>query len=253
LSDGAFKTVPVRTRISVVSTALTGSTVGERVAKPISELELDTAELVERKCAGILVVSEELLRFGGAGSLNLLNNELRKSVAIASDVVFVDQMLNDTNISSFASSGMTASALVTDITSALDNLSYGSDGKLYLVASAETCKMIAMARASGAAPTFPDATLTGGSISGMQIVASDAVGDVMLILDASQVAANSGQVVLDASSEAAVELNNSPTSSPTAMTSLWQQGLRGLRAERTGFGVELLRPTAAVAITGATE
>jgi HK97 family phage major capsid protein len=250
LGDSAFKSVPLRTRVTITSAAMTASLVGERVAKPIQELELETTQLAERKCAGVLVVSDELLRFGGAGSLNLLNSELRRAVAIASDLVFLDVLQNSTAINTFASTGLDATHFPADLAGALDNLQFGSDARLYIIAPAETIKMIAMMRGSGGAPVYPDATVVGGSISGIPLVASDAATD-LLIVDASQVAASSGPIVLDASAEAAVELSNSPTASPTEMVSLWQRGLRGLRAERV-FGAELLRPTACVGISGVT-
>ena len=46
---------------------------------------------------------------------------------------------------------------------------------------------------------------------------------------------NDGQVMLDASNQASLQMDNAPTNPPTAttvMVSLWQMNMVGIRAER---------------------
>jgi HK97 family phage major capsid protein len=250
LQAGAFRSVPLRTRIVLTSSAATGYLVAEGDAKPMSKLELSNSQLTERKVTATLVMAEELLKQSGAAALNLLSNELRRSVGIASDGVFLSAIAEASDVSSIASTGTSAAQITNDLTEALDDLSYGSDARLFLVCPVQYAKRIAMARGTAGSPAFPDATVLGGSINGITIVPSDAAMDALLI-DAAQIAASSDTIVLDSSEHASVQMDDSPTSGVVAMVSLWQQNLRGLRAHRV-FGCELLRSSAAVVITGTT-
>jgi hypothetical protein len=54
-------------------------------------------------------------------------------------------MTDETSITSVASSGMSGAQITADIVGALDNLQFGSDARLYLIAPQETVKVMAMA------------------------------------------------------------------------------------------------------------
>jgi HK97 family phage major capsid protein len=248
LQDQAFKNVPLRTSIAVTSMTATATSLGERQTKPISKLELHQSQLVERKAGAVVVVTDELVR-NSAGGASLFGIELRRAVARASDEIFLDQMLNDTGITSVSSSGMSAAQFASDLAGALDNLQFGADGRIYMVVPPATAKVIALMRDANGR-MFPGMTIKGGEIAGIQVLVSDAASS-LLLFDAGQVAAASDVIQLNASDTAMLQLSDSPTSGVAEQTSLWQSGKRALRAERT-IGVELLRVDAAVEITGVT-
>ena len=181
----------------------------------MTKLELSAAQLAERKVTATIVISEELLKHSGAGSLNLLSNELRRSVGIASDGVFLSAIAGASDVSSFSSSGDSSAQITSDLTGALDNLEYGADARLFLICPVEYAKRIATATGTGGSRTFPDASLLGGSLFGsITVVPSDAATDALLV-DASQIAAASDVIVLDASEHASVQMDDGPTSGPT--------------------------------------
>jgi Phage capsid family len=93
-------------------------------------------------------------------------------------------------------------------------------------------------------------TVSGGTIAGIKVVVSNAATDAILF-DASQIAANSDTIVIDASSQASVQLDDNPSSGPAQMVSLFQSNMRAMRATRY-FGAEVLRPEAVAVITGVT-
>jgi hypothetical protein len=232
LQDQGFKAVPLRTNIAITSLTATATVLGERQTKPISKLELDQAQLVQRKCGAVVVCTSELLRFTTAGGTALLSEELRRSVARASDEIFLDQMLNNTGITSVASSGMSAANFSNDLEGALDNLQFGADARLYMVVPAETAKVIALMRDANGR-LFPGMNVKGGGdIAGIRVLVSDAASS-LLLFDASQVAAAADVITLDAGDTAMLQMSDDPTDGTTAMTSLWQSGQRALRAERT--------------------
>ena len=250
ISDGAFKVVPLHSRIAVTTVGATGGTFAEREIKTPTKVQLENAELKLRKCAAFVAVTDELLRHGGAPALALLSGELRKAVAIESDRLFLAAIAEQTGAYSTASTGTSAAQITADIAEAMEHLTYGADARLYLIAPVMYCKAIAMARGAAGAAAFPDTTMLGGSISGMQIVPSDAA-DSVVILDASQMAVDGGIVVVDASENALLQLDTETTDAPATVYSLWQNNMKALKAERV-FGAELLRASAATVISGVT-
>jgi hypothetical protein len=250
LTDGAFLVAPLRTRIVVTSTAAAASVVGEGAPKPVSKLALVDQQLTLRKVVSIVALNEELVRATSPAALDLINNELRRAVATKSDETFLDILTQTTGIASAASTGMSAAQFAADLAGALDSISYGSDARLYLVLSPAAAKVVAFLRDANGT-LYPDMSVTGNSsIAGIKVVVSSAATDAVLF-DASQIAANSDTIVIEASSQASVQLNDSPSSGPQAMTSLWQSNMRAMRATRF-FGVEVLRPEAVAVITGIT-
>jgi len=94
-------------------------------------------------------------------------------------------------------------------------------------------------------PFYPAITAEGGTLLGYPVVASEGVpavgnspadGTPIIFAKASEIMlADDGQVVIDASNQASVQLDTTPDSPPsgtTTLISLWQMNMTGLRAER---------------------
>ena len=93
---------------------------------------------------------------------------------------------------------------------------------------------------------FPNITSDGGSLLGYPVITSEnlgmatggspADGGLIIFLKANEIMlADDGQVVIDASNQASVQMDSAPDSPPTAstnMVSLWQMNMTGVRAER---------------------
>jgi hypothetical protein len=88
---------------------------------------------------------------------------------------------------------------------------------------------------------FPDMTIFGGMLEGFPVIASEAVdlhsgGEMIAFMNADDIYfADDGPVTIDASREASIEMSTTPTNPATAstvLTSLWQNNLIALRAER---------------------
>ena len=70
---------PLTEIFGVVVTDATAGAVAEGAAKPVSSLVVNSGTLQEKKAAGLVVVSADLLRFG-RGALTLLENSLRVGI-----------------------------------------------------------------------------------------------------------------------------------------------------------------------------
>jgi hypothetical protein len=92
---------------------------------------------------------------------------------------------------------------------------------------------------------FPGVNANGGNLLGIPVVASENVpsttgspteGYPIILAAASEILlADDGQVTLDASREASLQMETAPDSPSTAstiMTSLWQQNMIAIKAER---------------------
>jgi hypothetical protein len=93
-------------------------------------------------------------------------------------------------------------------------------------------------------PSFPGITMQGGTFFGLPVVTSEsagltdasAAGHMVALVNAPEILlADDGQVAIDVSREASVQMDDAPTNPPVAGTvfqSFWQQNLIGIKAER---------------------
>ena len=144
---------------------------------------------------------------------------------------------------------MSASQFAADLAEALDAISYGADAKLYLVLPVESAKVVAFLRDANGS-LYPGLTINGGTIAGIRVIVSSAATNAILF-DASQIAANSDTIVLDATEHASYQADDAPTSAAANVINLWQENKRAVKAERF-FGAEVLRPEAVAVIEGVT-
>jgi hypothetical protein len=85
-------------------------------------------------------------------------------------------------------------------------------------------------------PLFPAMSQQGGTIMGYQAITSQVAGTTVALIQPNQVLyADDGGVTIDVSREASVQMDtalDNPPIATTVLTSLWQNNLVGLRAER---------------------
>jgi hypothetical protein len=250
LSDNAFLRLPMRTRVACITTLLSGTTVNESKPKAISKIQFTAPTLDPVKSSAICVVSEELVTSAAPSAFSLLGDELRRSLAVATDVDFFRRIIAD-GVDSVSSTGATADAVVNDLTTALVLIDIGANSKVYICAPPKVVRAWALLRGPSGAPVFPDLGILGGTINGAIVAPSDALTDTVVIVDARQIVADSGPVFVDQSSQASLQMDDDPSDGAQKLTSLWQDNLRALRAERW-WASQLLRPTAAAVISGVT-
>jgi hypothetical protein len=133
LSDNAFTRMPLRTRISIASSAALGSSVSELAPKPISAMSFAQEYLTAYKAVAMLVISDELAKSTAPGANDLFAGELRKAVALATDTKFLEIISASTGVSSSPSTGLTAAQFLADLGTALQSVEVGANSKLYLI------------------------------------------------------------------------------------------------------------------------
>jgi hypothetical protein len=248
----SMRRVPFRTRVGASTTGITGATVPQASVKQISKLTLTGTQIDEQKAIAILVVTDELAKFGDNVAGNLFATELSNAVATETDETFIGVLIS--GATSNGSSGVTAEHARNDLRGMLAAVTTGARSQLFLLTTSAIAKVLSMLHTNTGDAAFPTMNYNGGQIGGVGVLVSDGVpASTMVLVDAQQVAAASETIQLSASNQAIVQMDGAPDSpivAGTVMTSLWQNNLTGLKAERL-FGAQKLTSTGVSVVTGA--
>jgi HK97 family phage major capsid protein len=240
---GGFTRVPVRTLVAVLTSAPVGYPVSELAAKPLGSASFATATLELQKVHAIIVISNELAKSASASSTAMLGAELRRAASISLDSKFLALMAATSGITTAATTGTTASQVLADLSAALLRLTIGADSRLWWIVSPKLYKTLSLVQGIGGY------LLVGGKIGDINVAPSDAATTGATLVDARQVAAELDELRLDTTTNAALQLDDNPTSGSYQTVSLFQNNMTGLRCVIL-FGAIATRSTSVTTITG---
>lgn len=225
--------------------------VGEGQAKPLTALAFDQVQLKWTKLATIAVISEELARFSQPSAETILRDQLAQAVIQQMDADFIlpanagtadvkpASITNGvTAIASTADAGSGEAGVRGDIKALFApfiaaNLS--PKNGVWIMSATSALSLSLMVNNLGQ-PSFPSISMNGGTFWGMPVVISEAVGNIVVLANANDILlADDGQVSIDASREASLQMDSAPdnpSSATTVLVSLWQRNLIAIRAER---------------------
>ncbi len=246
-----LRNVPFNIRVASQSSGSTVGWVGEAAPKPVGELGFGSVQLGHAKAAGIIVITMELARFSSPSAEALVRNDL-----VAEMVKFLDQQFIDPAVAAVAnvspasvtngatsvpSTGVTIAAITTDV-KALFALYYAAEldpANAVWVMRPGTALNLSMVRTNQDAFAFPDITPQGGTFFGLPVITSNSVpgtvsgGSIMALVLPNEIwMADDGNVNVDVSQEASLQMNTTPSAGAQSLVSLWQNNLIGIRAER---------------------
>ena len=251
LGDNALRRVPLKTRITSVSSAVTGAQYGEQQLYRIGRMSLDGEQIEPVKTTAVIVLTDEVFRSTGTAGQTFLSAELRGAVSAATDLTFLNGIM--LGAASSVSAGTTAANVYADISTLLDTVAAKGVAKLYLVMGPANARRLAVKLSTSGVQAFPNMTPSGGEIGGIPVLVTDQLpANTLLLIDASAIAGDSDIVTLDASEHADIQMSDTPTTDGTTpVVSLWQSNQRAIRAERW-FGFQLIRAAGVATITAAT-
>jgi len=245
LLDGGLARMPLRTSAAVVAADATAYVVGEGMPIPISAMALSGRMLEQQKAAGMVVVTNEVVRSVSPAARSLLDGSLKAAVSFALDAKFID-LITD-GITPLPASGVTAAAALSDLRELLDIVNINAGGSLYWVMPAGVANAAATLASPYGELAFPAMSPVGGEILNLPALVSDAVpSDRVLLIDASGIGGEIEAVTVEASGEASIQMDSAPNSPPnaaTVMRSLWQENKIAILG-RAAFGAEPLRDNA---------
>jgi HK97 family phage major capsid protein len=258
-----LRRVPFNIRIPSQTGGSTAYWVGEGAPKPVSAAAFATTTMGFAKVADLVVLTDELIRYSSPSAEELIRNDLSAQIAQFLDIAFIDPSkaanagvnpASVTNgISAVTPTGTTAASLRTDISTVMTGFATNNldvTGATWIMRPTTALNIGLMLNALGQ-PEFPGITMQGGTLNGVPVLTSMNVpsGLMVLLLPNEILVADDGNVVIDASREASLQMNSapdSPTTASTVLVSLWQNNMTALRAER--FINWAPRRTAAVAV-----
>lgn len=251
-----FRRVPFKVRVPRQTGGATVNWVGESKVKPLTSLAFDSVTLDFAKVAGIIPLSEELVRFSSPAADELVRADLASAIAQFLDHDFLDssKASNDVSpasitygVSGVTATGTTAAAFRLDVKTMLGNfLTSNIDVTTghWIMTPTQALALSLMQNALGQ-PEFPGITMAGGKLLGFPVVTTTnlvattgsptdgypiifaVAGEIML--------ADDGAVNIDMSREASLQMETAPDSPATASTtlvSLWQHNMIAIKAER---------------------
>jgi HK97 family phage major capsid protein len=273
--------VPFNVRVSGADQGTSAFWIGQGKPVPVSKMHTLAVTLGIAKAAGLVVMTEELIRSSSPSAEIMVRNDLMKAI-----VQFLDQQFVDPSFAAVANvspasitsgvnptpaTGTTAATLRTDVQTMFNawivqNLD--PTGGVWIMTPTTALAISLMLNALGQ-PVFPDMSMTGGEFFGLPVVVSQSAliagspsageGNMIILLNAPEILlADDGQVTVDASREASLEMLDNPTNSaaagtPTTMVSMFQTNAVAIKAvrfinwqKRRTFAVQYIKDAAYV-------
>lgn len=252
-----FRRVPFKVKVPRQTAGATVNWVGEAKVKPLSSLAFDSLTLDHFKIAGIIPLSEELVRFSSPSAEQLVRDDLAAAIVQFMDREFVDPTkalatgvspASITNgVTPVTATGTTAAAFRTDVRTLFSTfLTAGiSVATGHWIMTQAQALAFSMMQNSLGQPEFPGITMQGGTLLGFPVVVSENVpatggsptdGGLIIFAIAGEIMlADDGGVNIDVSREASLQMEttpDSPTTGSTNLVSLWQHNLIAIKAER---------------------
>jgi HK97 family phage major capsid protein len=228
-----------------------GYWVGEGRAKPLTSFNFARLTLPPLKVANICVLTMESIRFSSPKSDTIVRDQLAAALKERLDLDFISPSktavagVSPASITngapSIVSSGDDADAVRLDIRSLIAKYMAANNpptSGVFIMGSNVAAALTSMTNPLGQ-PEFGSMTMTGGSLFGFPVIASDYVPAAIVVLaNASDIyLADDGDITIDSSNEASLEMSDAPTGSsvtPTAtqLVSMYQTNSVAIRAER---------------------
>lgn len=250
----SLRNVPFRTPLIGQTSGGDGYWVGEGNAKPLTKFDFSRTTLEPLKVANIAVATMEVIRDSSPAADGIIRDQLAAALRERLDIDFIDptkaavsgvspaSILN--GVSGIVSSGTDADAVRADLKalfSAFIAANNAPTSGVFIMTATTALSLSLMQNALGQ-PEFPTITMMGGTLNGLPVIVSEYVptdtsGSLVALVNAMDIyVGDEGGIDLSMSTEASLQMDNSPDNPSTASTvlvSLWQRNLVGFRAERT--------------------
>lgn len=246
-----LRRIPFNVHIKGQTSGGTGYWVGQGKAKPVTKYDFNDTYHGFTKVAAIAVLTEELIRFSDPSAERLVRDALSGSLIERIDTDFIDpnkaissgvSPASITNgVSAITSGGTTADDVRSDIQALwaagiAANLPLTS--AVYITTPSIALALSLMMNALGQ-PEFSGMTMRGGNLMGVPVVVSNYVpaGTFVLVYASEIYLSDDGNVTVDASTQASIEMDNAPAGDSGAGTgaslvSMYQTDSVALRAHR---------------------
>lgn len=253
-----FRNVPFMVRMPRQTAGATAGWVGEGAPKPVSALAFDSVTIPHTKLAVIVAITEELARWSSPSAEATVRQDLVSTVATFMDQQMVNPLVAAVaNVSpssitygatTLQSTGSTVAAITSDLNTAMTALAVANIAQRnrYWLLHPRTANYLMTLRTSQDVFAFRDEMAQGRLLGIPFLISSNMpLADIsspasagsletyIILVEASEIfLADDGQVMIDVSREASLQMSDSPSNAASSMFSLWQNNMIGIRAER---------------------
>ena len=214
---------------------------GQGAPKHVTKLGFATDKLQMTKVTGIIVLTEELVRTSDPSAEQFCRDDMIAGIAAFLDQQFLDPAVagvanvSPASITNGVTPIVSTGSALADIHALVKSLAAANIplGGVTLVMSETNALTLGMVRDPQGNRAFATVDSSGGSVDGIKVVTSNVAGTNVIALQPKYVLyADDGSVSIDLSREASLQLDDAPVAGPAPLTSLWQNNLVGLRAEK---------------------
>lgn len=234
-----MRQVPFNVKLPSQTASSVVSWVGEGKAKPATNPNFGNITLTKAKIAGIVVLSDELVRFSNPKADQLVQDDLVYSIAKFIDEQFFDENKAEATESpasvtngvvAINSTGVTADKYDTDFNSVIKQMvdaGVSLEGAYWAMSETRAMQLSGLRDPLGR-PYFEGMALVGErALKGLPVLTSGALADKVVLIVPSQILlADDGLVDFSVSNEATIDLGDG---SPV---NLFQNNATAIRAER---------------------
>lgn len=254
-----MRRVPFNVRMGTQTAGGTANWVGQGQPVPMSKLTTGSATLGITKAAGLIAIEDELVRSSSPSAELLVRNDLAATIAAFLDVSFIDPNQGGSanvqpasvtyGLTPVTPSGTNAAAIAADIASLFTaaiaaNL---NPVKGVWVMSATQALALSLMLTSLGQPQYPDISINGGTWFGLPVIVSQAANIsgspdyanmIALVIQNEILLADDGQVTIEISNEASIQMLDNPTNASnggtvaTTMVSMFQTNSMAIKAVR---------------------
>jgi HK97 family phage major capsid protein len=239
--ESRMRRVPLRTKVPRETGSGTGgSWIGQGLATPVAPAAYDTLTQEAYKAGVIVVLSKELLKLGDPDSERTVRETVIAGVAAYLDTQFLTNtvtLIADLRPAAIRNgetavthTGVTAAAVALDLGSLLAAITTSGGGLVWIMRPLTAYNIAAKFAAAGMTTDIPR------SLLGIPLVLSANSPQQVTLVDASHVLySDSGAIDVDASEQAALQLDSAPanpTVAGTVIESLWPRNLWAVKVIR---------------------
>ena len=239
-----LRNVPFNVNVPAQTAGGTFGWVGELKPKPVSAMAFSMESLGFNKVAGIVVLSQELVRFSNPSAEAVVRDSMVKDIAAFLDAQFINPAVaavagvNPASITNGAPTAAATTNPLADIMGLINHFVAAGlpvDGLTFLMSPQNALALSFRSNLDGS-PEFPGITMAGGSYKGITFITSNALTTNVVALQPQYILmADDGGVTIDASTEASLQMDSAPVSpvdATTVLVSMFQMNAVAIRAER---------------------
>jgi hypothetical protein len=234
-----FTRVPFNTSVPIEgASSVAVQWTGAGLMKPVGQLSLTAESLPPRKIAGILALTKELERASTPSAIGFVRDRLSRAlVAFTDSAAFLPTFDAVTNVAPASLTAAPLSAVSVPGTDPWEDIAalvaafVSGGGRLERAAFVlGSTNAVALQLIGGR--VFEDLTPTGGRLAGVDAYASDALTNIVALVDRDRIIlADDGGISVDMSTQSSLRLDDGGGSG-TETVSLWQNNMVGVRVER---------------------